>query len=55
VFSAALAVALAEQQPLEGAIRFANAAAALSTMTQGGVASVPQRASVEARVGLLQS
>lgn len=47
VFSAALAVAFAEKQPLETAIRFANAAAALSTTKNGTVNSVPTREQVE--------
>lgn len=50
VFSAALAVALAESQPLEDAIRFANAAAALSTMQNGTLNSAPTREQVEALV-----
>jgi ribokinase len=52
VFSAALAVALAEAQPLENAIRFANAAAALSTLARGSVAGIPQRAAVAAKAAL---
>ncbi len=47
-FNAALAYALAEDQPFERAIRFANAAAALSVTRRGAQASAPSRAEVEA-------
>ena len=47
-FNAALACALAEQQPWERAIRFANAAAALSITKHGAQASAPTRKEVEA-------
>lgn len=47
VFNAALAVALVEDQPLQRAMRFANAAAALSVMRPGAQASVPSRADVD--------
>ena len=47
-FNAALACALAEQQPWERAIRFANAAAALSITKHGAQASAPTRQEVEA-------
>lgn len=47
-FNAALAVALAEDQPLEAALRFANAAAAISVTRPGAQASVPARAEVDA-------
>jgi ribokinase len=50
-FNAALAVALAEDQPLESALRFANAAAALSVTRAGAQASIPSRAEVEEFVG----
>lgn len=50
VFSAALGVALAEGRALEDAIRFANAAAALSVMKRGGVGSIPARADVDAKL-----
>jgi ribokinase len=46
-FNAALAVALAEDQPLDAALRFANAAAALSVTRIGAQASVPSRAEVD--------
>jgi len=47
VFNAALAVALAENQPMAAALRFANAAAAISVTRLGAQASVPARAEVE--------
>ena len=43
VFNAALAVALAEDQPLPWALRFANAAAAISVTRAGAQASAPSR------------
>ncbi len=43
VFNGALAVALARQQPLAEAVRFANAAAALSVTRLGAQPSAPQR------------
>ena len=43
----ALAVALVEGRPLEEALRFANAAAALSTTKRGAQESMPDRSSVE--------
>jgi len=46
-FNAALAVALAEGQPIERALRFANAAAAISVTRLGAQASAPTRAEVE--------
>jgi len=46
-FNAALAVALAERQPIERALRFANAAAALSVTRMGAQASIPTRAEVD--------
>lgn len=48
VFSVALAVALAEGQPLPDAVRFANAAGSLAVRVRGGVASAPTRAAVDA-------
>lgn len=51
VFSAGLAVALAEGRALEDAVRFANAAAALSTTQRGDINSAPTRAQVEALIG----
>lgn len=47
-FNAALAVALAEGRPVEPAIRFANAAAAISVTRLGAQASAPARAEVDA-------
>lgn len=47
VFSAALAVGLGEAKMLADAIRFANAAAALSTTQRGMLNSIPKRAAVE--------
>ena len=46
-FNAALAVALAEGRPMEGAVRFANAAAAVSVTRLGAQTSAPTRAEVE--------
>ncbi len=47
-FNAALAVALSEKQPAEEALRFANAAAALSVTRMGAQASIPARPEVDA-------
>jgi len=47
-FNAALAVALSEGQTMDGALRFANAAAAISVTRMGAQASVPSRAEVDA-------
>jgi ribokinase len=47
VFNGALAVALREQRRLEDALRFANAAAALSVTKPGAQASIPTRREVE--------
>ena len=47
VFHGALALALAERQPDETAIRFASAAAALKCTRPGGRAGLPDRAEVE--------
>lgn len=47
-FNGALAVALAEGQELEPALRFANAAAALSVTRRGTAPAMPRRAEVEA-------
>lgn len=52
VFNAALAIALAEERDLNGALRFANAAAAISVTRQGAQTSVPSRREVD---GLLTS
>jgi ribokinase len=46
-FNGALAVALAEGQPVPAALRFANAAAALSVTRLGAQASIPSRGEVE--------
>lgn len=47
VFNGALAVALAQGQPLRAAIRFAQAAAAISVTRLGAQPSAPQRAEIE--------
>lgn len=47
-FNGALAVALAEEQSWRNAVRFANAAAALSVTRLGAQPSAPRRADVEA-------
>jgi len=47
-FNGALAVALAEGESLVQAVRFANAAAALSVMKRGAQPSVPRRGEIEA-------
>ena len=46
-FNAGLAVALAEGKEIEEALRFANAAAAISVTRLGAQASIPSRAEVE--------
>lgn len=46
-FNGALAIALAEGKAVEDALRFANAAAAVSVMQLGAQASIPPRAEVE--------
>jgi len=46
-FNGALAVALAEAMPMEQALRFANAAAAISVTRVGAQASIPSRAEVD--------
>lgn len=48
VFNAALAVALAEEAPVERALRFASAAAAISVTRAGAQASIPEREEVDA-------
>jgi ribokinase len=47
-FNAALAVALAEDRPIQDALRFANAAAAISVTRMGAQSSAPTRAEVDA-------
>jgi ribokinase len=47
VFNGALAVALAEDRPVPEALRFANAAAAISVTRIGAQASVPSRTEVD--------
>ena len=47
VFNAALAVALAEDRPIAEALRFANAAAAISVTRMGAQASIPSRAELD--------
>jgi sulfofructose kinase len=48
VFHGALAVALAEKQPLSEAVRFANAVAALKCTRPGGRAGIPNRDQIDA-------
>ena len=48
IFNGALAVALAEGKPLPAAVRFANAAAALSVTKLGAQPSAPARREIEA-------
>jgi ribokinase len=48
VFNAGLAIALAEGSPFPHALRFANAAAAISVTRRGAQISVPSRAEVDA-------
>ena len=50
-FNGALAVALTEGRPLTGALRFANAVAALACTRRGAQASLPTRREVEALGG----
>jgi ribokinase len=47
-FNAALSVALSEGQLMEDALRFANAAAAISVTRMGAQASIPSRSEVDA-------
>ena len=51
VFNGALAVALAEGQALEQAVRFANAAAAISVTRMGAQPSAPLRKEIEQLAG----
>jgi ribokinase len=46
-FNAGLAVALAEGKDIQDALRFANAAAALSVTKTGAVAGMPHRTEVD--------
>jgi ribokinase len=46
-FNGALALALAERRPLQPALRFASAAAALACTRRGAQASLPTREEVE--------
>jgi ribokinase len=48
VFNGALAVALAEERPLAEALRFAQAAAAISVTRAGAQPSAPTRAEIDA-------
>ncbi len=50
VFNGALAIALAQGKPLPLAVRFANAAAALSTTKKGAQPSAPSRAEIDKMV-----
>ncbi len=50
VFNAALAVALAEGRAIADALRFANAAAAISVTRAGAQSSIPSRSDVDALV-----
>lgn len=50
-FNAALAVALADDAQMENALRFANAAAAISVTRPGAQTSAPVRAEVESLLG----
>ena len=51
VFNGALAVALAKQQPLTEAVRFANAAAAISVTRLGAQPSAPKRKEIKKLAG----
>ena len=55
VHCGALALALAEGRPLEGAVVFANAAAALSTTILGAQPSAPERSAIDALVASRKS
>ena len=52
VFNGALAVALAERQTLEQAVRFANAAAAISVTRMGAQPSAPKRKEIDKLAGV---
>jgi ribokinase len=47
IFNGALAVALAEDRPIDEALRFSNAAAAISVTRLGAQASIPSRSEVD--------
>ena len=47
VFNGALAVALAEGKPLDAAVKFANAAAAISVTKAGAQPSAPKRRAID--------
>ena len=51
VFNGALAVALAEQMPLGEAVRFANAAAAISVTRDGAQPAAPRRSEILEMLG----
>lgn len=55
VFNGALAVALAEGRPLEDAVRFANAAAAISVTRMGAQPSAPKRREIDELAGRSRS
>lgn len=50
VFNGALAIALSEDRPLDEAVRFANAAAAISVTRPGAQPSAPGRTEIEALI-----
>lgn len=52
VFHGALALALAENQPAENAVRFANAVAAMKCTQPGGRAGIPKREQIESFLSL---
>jgi ribokinase len=51
VFNGAFSVGLSEGMPVADALRFANAAAAISVTRRGAQPSVPARAEVDAMLG----
>jgi ribokinase len=51
VFNGALAVALTEGRPLDSAVHFANAAAAISVTRLGAQPSAPNRKHIDRLVG----
>lgn len=54
-FNGALAASLAEGQPVERAITFANLAASIAVTRLGAQASIPSRTEVEALIGAPQN